>query len=173
MLYAACFLRLLLAPYRAFLTRNRCLGETMLFCARRAPGLRPRRPRPACGRAGVPPSPRISARSLLPPIPPYSAAAFFAAAGPSAAPAGPPPALRPPQAPFQGALAAAFAARRFFAQNKPIAPGAAYSLSCFSSVLLLASGFFSFARSAVAVMPLASPKNTPAFMLPDMLPNTK
>ena len=92
MLYAACFLRLLLAPYRAFLTRNRCLGETMLFCARRAPGLRPRRPRPACGRAGVPPSPRISARSLLPPIPPYSAAAFFAAAGPSAAPAGPPPA---------------------------------------------------------------------------------
>ena len=61
----------------------------------------------------------------------------------------------------------------FCAQNKPIAPGAAYSLSCFSSVLLLASGFFSFARSAVAVMPLASPKNTPAFMLPDMLPNTK
>ena len=72
MLYAACFLRLLLAPYRAFLTRNRCLGETMLFCARRAPGLRPRRPRPACGRAGVPPSPRISARSLLPPIPPVA-----------------------------------------------------------------------------------------------------
>ena len=58
MLYAACFLRLLLAPYRAFLTRNRCLGETMLFCARRAPWLRPRRPRPACSRAGVPPSPR-------------------------------------------------------------------------------------------------------------------
>ena len=53
MLYAACFLRLLLAPYRAFLTRNRCLGETMLFCAQRAPGLRPRRPRPACGRAGI------------------------------------------------------------------------------------------------------------------------
>ena len=152
----------------------------------------------------------------------YRVAATRAAAGPSAAPAGPPPALRPPQAPFQGALAAAFAARRFFAQNKPvapsqpalrpaprlrlralrrpygrpkppsgcfgrsfspiaafcaqnkpIAPGAAYSLSCFSSVLLLASGFFSFARSAVAVMPLASPKNTPAFMLPDMLPNTK
>ena len=102
MLYAACFLRLLLAPYRAFLTRNRCLGETMLFCARRAPGLRPRRPRPACGRAGVPPSPRISARSLLPPIPPYSSAAFFAAAGPSAAPAGPLPALRPPQAPVSG-----------------------------------------------------------------------
>ena len=66
------------------------------------PGLRPRRPRPACGRAGVPPSPRISARSLLPPIPPYSAAAFFAAAGPSAAPAGPLPALRPPQAPVSG-----------------------------------------------------------------------
>jgi len=60
------------------------------------------RPRPACGRAGVPPSPRISARSLLPPIPPYSAAAFFAAAGPSAAPAGPLPALRPPQAPVSG-----------------------------------------------------------------------
>ena len=60
----------------------------------------------------------------------------------------------------------------FCAQNKPVAPGAAYSLSCFSSVLF-ASGFFSFARSAVAVMPLASPKNTPAFMLPDMLPNTK
>ena len=60
------------------------------------------RPRPACGRAGVPPLPRISARSLYAQNKPSRAAAFFAAAGPSAAPAGPLPALRPPQAPVFG-----------------------------------------------------------------------
>lgn len=82
MLYAACFLRLLLAPYRAFLTRNRCLGETMLFCAQRAPGLRPRRPRPACGRAGIRRRRVPFARSPFAQAKPCRAAAFFAAAGP-------------------------------------------------------------------------------------------
>ena len=60
------------------------------------------RPRPACGRAGVPPLPRISARSPFAQAKPCRAAAFYAAAGPSAAPAGPLPALRPPQAPVFG-----------------------------------------------------------------------
>ena len=129
MLYAACFLRLLLAPYRAFLTRNRCLGETMLFCARRAPGLRPRRPRPACGRAGVPPSPRISARSLLPPIPPYSAAAFFAAAGLAAAPS---PRFRAlwPRLPSPAA---------FLPLIPPVAPSLRYRASCRASKVTVIS----------------------------------
>ena len=118
MLYAACFLRLLLAPYRAFLTRNRCLGETMLFCARRAPGLRPRRPRPACGRAGIRRRRVPFARSLCAQNKPCRAAAFFAAAGPRlrlralCRPCG------RPKPPFSGALAAAATVPALFLNSR-------------------------------------------------------
>ena len=128
MLYAACFLRLLLAPYPAFLTRNRCLGETMLFCARRAPGLRPRRPRPACGRAGVPPSPRLSpaafcllSRHIAPPLFSPRPAPWLRLRA----------LCRPcgrPKPPFPGALAAAAIARSFFASYP--ARRAAAAVSC-------------------------------------------
>ena len=105
MLYAACFLRFLLALYRAFLRKNRCLGETMLFFARRAPWLRfrpqpfaaypalsrrrfLRRGRPlgcACGpSAGLAAAPSPRFRALWPRLP--SPAAFLPLIPPVAPP---------------------------------------------------------------------------------------
>ena len=83
-------------------TKNRHLARRCFFCARRAPWLRPRRPRPACGRAGIRRRRVPFARSPFAQAKPCRAAAFYAAAGPSAAPAGPLPALRPPQSPVFG-----------------------------------------------------------------------
>ncbi len=107
--------------YRAFLTKNRRLGKAMLFCARRAQGLRPlSAPARPYGRAGVRRRRAPSARSLLHTKQALSRRRLFAAAGPSAAPACPPPALRPPQAPVFGrfgrgsTMQALFLNSRFF-----------------------------------------------------------
>ena len=129
MLNAACFLRLVLAPYRAFLTRNRCLGETMLFCARRAPGLRPLS---APARPAAVPASAVAAR--------LSPAAFCLLSRHIAPPLftpRPAPWLRlralcrpcgRPKPPFPGALAAAAIARSFFASYP--ARRAAAAVSC-------------------------------------------
>jgi|GEM_PF-5993807 len=111
------------------------------FCARRAPGLRPlsapARPAavPAYRRRRAP-----FARSLLPPILPYRAAAFFAAAGPSAAPAGPPPALRPAQAPgFRALWPRLPSPAAFLPLIPPVAPSLRYRASCRASKVTVIS----------------------------------
>ena len=128
MLNAACFLRLLPVFYRDFLTKP-ALWQGDAFLRAGAPGLRPRRPRPACGRAGI-----RRRRALFRPQP------FSHKTSPLASPLftpRPAPWLRlralcrpcgRPKPPFPGALAAAAIARSFFASYP--ARRAAAAVSC-------------------------------------------
>ena len=110
------------------------------FLRAAAPELRPLRPCPACGRAGVPPSPRISARSLFASlIPPYKRRRFFS---PRPAPRlrlwAPLPALRPPQAPVS-ALARGHRPRAFCLLSHLVAPSLRYRASCRASKVTVIS----------------------------------